>query len=671
MISPCRITSIVAHIDHGKTTLVDSLISSDGFISQSLAGDLRYLDNRADEQERKITLKLSPIRLSNGHFFIDTPGHVDFESLIYSSSMLCNSHLILIDANEGITPRTYNLIKYINTERAVLVLNKIDLCDSSDSIQLVIHQINGLLGKEIFAWEANNVIISAAFLCTGISFSTNTFGTKNSLKTAFRAFQMLMVKYDTDDLSQIMDKYQIKYKSKKAIFQKVMPLYKAIFAALDTLYSTKTADNLQLRADGITTPFYSVHYSSIPDTLAITNYCIFKPNSTISMENVLFVTNIISSSTIKTGEWVYCITEDGAERVEIESLYEFDIDRIVEKAEISGPALVCLRGKFKKNSFICSEKIEFKMQHLPVPFYKAVITLDSLQYIEGLKSTIKTLSFVEQCFRCRLTRYGEFEIKCCGHVQFEKICTDLASAGYSFNIKTPRLNFREYVTEERETSYSDEKCSISLKIGPSDLLSDGTMQNSEIKVIRKEGTGNVFAISSVENSGTIESVLEAFTASGPLIRENICNTYFQVTASNDTPESLFKILKDGFEELYKNASPKICPKLLGLKILSEKKYVGAIYTVLQKYAATDVSEDFDEDTEFTVIFCKVPQFLLQDAVLEIRIKSKGSAYLEVHEAGYKKYGEFSEHIQRICQEKGIYTNYQIVADPEKQRTLRR
>ncbi len=83
-----KITSMIAHIDHGKTTLIDSLITSTGFFSKSLADELRYLDSRKDEQERGITLKLSPIKLQNGHTFIDTPGHVDFDSLIFSSSAL-------------------------------------------------------------------------------------------------------------------------------------------------------------------------------------------------------------------------------------------------------------------------------------------------------------------------------------------------------------------------------------------------------------------------------------------------------------------------------------------------------------------------------------------------------------------------------------------------------
>ena len=61
--SNIRNLSIVAHVDHGKTTLADNLISSNGIISRKLAGKLKYMDSRVDEQDRGITMKSSAITL--------------------------------------------------------------------------------------------------------------------------------------------------------------------------------------------------------------------------------------------------------------------------------------------------------------------------------------------------------------------------------------------------------------------------------------------------------------------------------------------------------------------------------------------------------------------------------------------------------------------------------
>jgi small GTP-binding protein len=95
-----RNVSIVAHVDHGKTTLADCLIASNGLIHKKQAGQLKLLDDRHDEQQRGITMKSSSIcLLHNDHIInlIDSPGHLEFYCEVSAALRLTDSALLVVD----------------------------------------------------------------------------------------------------------------------------------------------------------------------------------------------------------------------------------------------------------------------------------------------------------------------------------------------------------------------------------------------------------------------------------------------------------------------------------------------------------------------------------------------------------------------------------------------
>eukprot|EP01059_Diplonema_ambulator_P036191 TRINITY_DN8938_c0_g1_i2.p1 TRINITY_DN8938_c0_g1~~TRINITY_DN8938_c0_g1_i2.p1 ORF type:complete len:952 (+),score=345.92 TRINITY_DN8938_c0_g1_i2:52-2907(+) len=127
---------MIAHVDHGKTTLSDVLISSNGLISQALAGKVRYLDCREDEQEKLITMKASTIALRHVYNkvpyclnLIDSPGHVDFSCEVSTAVRLSDGAFILVDAIDGVATQTRAVMQqaYREKVKCCLVINKIDL----------------------------------------------------------------------------------------------------------------------------------------------------------------------------------------------------------------------------------------------------------------------------------------------------------------------------------------------------------------------------------------------------------------------------------------------------------------------------------------------------------------------------------------------------------------
>ena len=127
---------MLAHVDHGKTTLSDVLVASNGLISNALAGKVRFMDCREDEQERLITMKASTIALAHVHEqkeyalnLIDSPGHVDFSCEVSTAVRLSDGGFLLVDAVDGVATQTRAVLQqaYKEKVKTCLVINKIDL----------------------------------------------------------------------------------------------------------------------------------------------------------------------------------------------------------------------------------------------------------------------------------------------------------------------------------------------------------------------------------------------------------------------------------------------------------------------------------------------------------------------------------------------------------------
>ena len=170
--------AIIAHVDHGKTTLIDNLLKQCGIFRDNQEVSERMMDSNDLEKERGITISSKNTAIKWGDYrinIVDTPGHADFGGEVERILSMVDSVLLLVDAVDGPMPQTRFVTKkaFEQNLNPIVVINKIDLAEMVGA-SLKIMERDTLLMRKNLPWCFTNtktgegIKIIEEFLCNQI-----------------------------------------------------------------------------------------------------------------------------------------------------------------------------------------------------------------------------------------------------------------------------------------------------------------------------------------------------------------------------------------------------------------------------------------------------------------------------------------------------------------------
>jgi len=365
-----RNLGIVAHIDHGKTTLADSLLAGTGLLSPNMVGSARVLDYLKEEQIRGITMKSANISLlyqSESNSFIinlvDTPGHIDFTGKVRRALRSIDSVIVVVDAVEEIMAQTEIVLRQALEENVhpVLFINKVDRLITElklDEVQIkkkfeqIITNFNDLLsiyGTPRIAndWKISpqkgNVVFGSALHRWGFNLST--------ARTKYVKFRTIIDAYKNKDHEIITRKF---------------PIHTAIF----TMIVTQTPNPKEAQKYRIPKIWQGDMSSIIGqamikcDSKAPVAFCVTKVQT--NQDSELIATGRIFSGTIQKGSKIFLVNAQTQEEVKEVFVYMGSFKEPV--AQISAGNLVALSGF--KNAIPGETIVDSETMKSMVPFEK-------------------------------------------------------------------------------------------------------------------------------------------------------------------------------------------------------------------------------------------------------------------------------------------------------------
>ncbi len=538
-----RNIGIIAHIDHGKTTLADSLLAGAGLLSTKMAGMARVLDYLEEEQKRKITIKTANISLlykAAGTPYIvnlvDTPGHVDFTGKVTRALRVIDGAVVVVDAVEEIMAQTEIVTKQALDERVrpVLFINKVDkliveLKLNEEQIQKKLDQIisrfNDLI--ETYAepefksrWKISGSLGNVAF-----GSALHGWG-----------FTMNMAKQKGTKFSDIAKAYADGTEMK---LKESLPVYEAVFEmAINVIPNPREAQAYRIEKiwDGqITSKLGNALVQCSDDAPAI----VFVTNVHSDPNGDSVATGRVFSGRLKKGDMLHLV--DSLSETEVKEV-SIDMGSLREEvSEVSAGSLASftLTGRVKAGETL----VDLAHKDGMLPFEgicyvsEPVVTLavepKKTQDIPLLLDALEKLAREDPNLKVSADKQtGEYLLSGMGELHLEIAIHELKNTfGIDVTVSSPRVVYMESVAKKGVVALAkspDKLSSFWVQVMPENEEANTSADEDSGSVLSVDEHRNVLLDCSAKTEQVSESDLEAIIAgfeyackAGPLCGEPV------------------------------------------------------------------------------------------------------------------------------------------------------
>ncbi|MFX1418609.1 MAG: GTP-binding protein [Promethearchaeota archaeon] len=674
---------LVGHIDHGKTTLSDSLLSEAGFLSPDLAGEARALDFLEEEQRRGITMKSANISLYyekslEGHEpflinLVDTPGHLDFSGKVTRALRLVDGVVVVVDAVEEVITQSETVIKQALQEgvKPVLFINKVDrlirelkLSDEEikEKYTRIIKSFNNLV--ERYAEHPFNKRWKVSPLAGNVTFGSalHKWGfTLNILEKSDIKFKDIRIRYDKDTYT----------KESYADLATHFPIHRAILEmVVDHLPNPKVAQKYRIGRiwDGdINSELGQSMINCDPNGPLIV--CLSKVQ--VDKHGLISTGRIFSGNCTNKRE-IFLLNENNYDKIQRLAIFMGQRREQVEKIPVGN--IVAIEGlkKIKSGETIIDSNsingmVPFEsVKYVTTPVVTVSIEPEFLRDLDKMKELIENLLIEDPNLKFEINEEnGENLLSGTGPLHLEVSAGEITKRGVNVSISEPRAVFKESCRSNSSiisTISPNNQCSLELKLERLDDKSVRFFQNVDYKTIKpfntlkevlKEKTNltdneikNFWKCDEDQNiliyqgnlnleefyKDTILEIIEKIHLNGPLCGEKLTEIKIIISdlkIENINEENAFSELSVMFYDALKKglleAELILMQPIYHTIIQLPAEYIKTTITLLSKYSAKIKSIDQDKEYQ-AVMELLIPVRHSIKFAEEVRSTSSGRAF---------------------------------------------